>query len=75
MLFVDGFNDAVIGMTTKGLAVYDVAKIIDIMMERDGMDGEEAAEYFEYNIDGSYMGEETPIFVYFEELEFIEGDK
>jgi hypothetical protein len=67
MLTADGFDDAIIGETTKELVVYNVATIIDILMERDGMTEDEAFEYFDYNIDGSYMGEQTPIFMYIRE--------
>ena len=69
MLIADGYNEAIIGETTKGLAVYDASIIISMLMENDGMDEEEAMEYFYYNIDGSYMGEETPIFVFLGEVD------
>jgi hypothetical protein len=69
MLIADGYNEAIIGETTKGLAVYDASIIISMLMENDGMDEEEAMEYFYYNIDGAYMGEETPIFVFLGEVD------
>ena len=31
---------------------------------KEGMTDEEAVEYFEYNVVGSWMGEGTPIFLY-----------
>lgn len=71
MLIADGFDSAIIGTTTKDLAVYSISKIIEILIERDGMDEEEAVDYFYYNIDGAYMGEETPIFVLLEDPEII----
>jgi hypothetical protein len=67
MLIADGLDEAIIGTSTKDLAVYDVYKIIAILVARDGMTEEEALEFFEFNIDGSYMGEQTPIFVYLDE--------
>ena len=72
MLIADGYDEALVGVTTDGLAVYDNYKIISILMERDGMDEDEAIEFFDFNIAGSYMGEETPIFMYFDDnvLEF-----
>ena len=39
-------------------------------MERDGMDIEEAEEYFEYNVQGAYVGKETPVFLSQEENRF-----
>ena len=67
MLLADGFDDAIIGQSTKDLLVYNASTIIEILMERDGMTEEEALEFFEFNIDGSYMGEQTPIFVFLDE--------
>jgi hypothetical protein len=57
MLIADGLDEAIIGTSTKDLAVYDVYKIIAILVARDGMTEEEALEFFEFNIGGSYMGE------------------
>lgn len=67
MLIADGFDEAIIGQTTKGLVVYNIATIIELLMERDGMTEEEALEFFDFNIDGSYMGEQTPIFIFLDE--------
>jgi hypothetical protein len=33
-------------------------------MTRDGMTAEEAREYIEFNIEGAYMGPDTPILVW-----------
>ena len=46
------------------IAVYDRNKCIDILIERDGMDYEEAVEFFDFNVDGAYVGDHTPVFVY-----------
>jgi hypothetical protein len=32
-------------------------------MTRDGMDEEEAWEYYQFNIAGSWVGESTPLFL------------
>ena len=68
-----GFEEALIGygnQFNKHVAIYDRDKCIDILMERDGMDIEEAEEYFEYNVQGAYVGEETPVFLNQEENRF-----
>ena len=31
---------------------------------KDGMEYDEALEYFDFNIAGSYVGEQTPIFIH-----------
>jgi len=67
MLLADGFDDAIVGVgSTFGgslCAVYDTDEIIDILMKQ-GMDYAEALEHFDYNIAGSYVGEQTPIFIH-----------
>lgn len=62
-LFADGFDDAIAGVVFEPKRVlYDLTKIVKTLMERDGMSGDEAEEYFEYNIEGAYMGPKTPVF-------------
>jgi hypothetical protein len=80
MLKIDGHDDAVIGpamiwgVDKKGggirisVLVYDAEAIRTTLMERDGMDAEEAREYIEFNIEGAYMGPDTPILVWLEDL-------
>tara|TARA_Y100000593_G_scaffold81196_1_gene151846 strand:- start:1334 stop:1645 length:312 start_codon:yes stop_codon:yes gene_type:complete len=65
-LFADGLDDAIIGVVERSgfnetIILYDTNKIIELL-EADGMSNEEATEYFQYNILGSYMGEGTPAF-------------
>ena len=66
-LLCDGFDDAIIGMAERinlgPVVAYSVSKIVEIMVERDGMSYEEAIEYYDYNIVGSWMGENTPVFI------------
>lgn len=60
ILIADGFDEAVIGIDTKSMRlIYSVSKCIEILC-RD-MNEEDAIEYFEYNVSGSYVGEKTPI--------------
>jgi hypothetical protein len=65
-LFADGFERALLGyveINHKALAVYDREKCIDILTTRDGMDRDDAEEFFEVNVLGSYVGENTPAFI------------
>ena len=48
--------------------VYDAEKMRSILMKRDGMTSEEAREYIEYNVEGAYVGDETPVYVWTEDL-------
>ena len=62
VMFADGLDDAIIGFEPSlWKVVYSRTKCVDICV-KDGMDEEEAREYFEYNIRGAYMGEMTPLF-------------
>ncbi len=65
MLLADGFEKAFIGtgqQFNKEIAMYDYDKCIEILAEDMGY--EDAVEYFEFNVAGAYVGEETPIFVH-----------
>jgi len=60
----DGLEEAIVGVInrlgTQALC-YDLDKVINILM-RD-MSKEEAWEYFYYNIEGCYVGENTPVYL------------
>ena len=62
-LKADGFDDAVIGACYwSGRLIYSRKKIHEILM-KEGMEEIEAIEYFEFNIGGAYIGEQTPIYL------------
>jgi hypothetical protein len=62
ILKADGFDRAVIGIELGTMRlVYSVTKCLEILMVDDEMSLEDAIEYFEYNVRGSYVGEKTPI--------------
>ena len=67
MLIADGYDEAVLGVARRcaqpDLIAYDVEKIIEILMTRDEMTYEDAVEYFDFNIAGAWVGEETPCFI------------
>jgi hypothetical protein len=61
ILKADGFDDAVIGIDTGTMRlIYSVTRCVEILIV-DGMDMNEAIEYFDFNVRGSYVGEKTPI--------------
>jgi hypothetical protein len=70
MIKYDGYDKAIIGpasiwreSTQVSVLVYDAEKIREILMQ-DGMDAEEAREFIEFNIEGGYLGIETPVLVW-----------
>ena len=71
MLRANGYDDASIGSafiwqdgTQVQVLVYDAEDIRDILMSQDGMSTEEARDFIEFNLEGVYLGPETPIFVW-----------
>ena len=67
LLICDGLDDAIMGVCMRygepDVVAYDFLKVLNILVDRDGMSPEEALEFFEYNIIGAGMGERTPVFV------------
>jgi len=61
LLEVDGFNDAIIGVSSDIRIVYSLDKIIEILQK--DMTEDEAVEFFYFNIESAYVGDKTPIFI------------
>jgi hypothetical protein len=65
ILFADGYDEAIAGVVWDGertRVVYKTEKILAILME-DEMTYDEAAEYFDFNVAGAYMGVYTPLYL------------
>jgi hypothetical protein len=65
VLLADGFDDAFLGIGMQfhhAVAVYDKEKCIDILVA-GGMQYDEAVEFFMYNVQGAYVGNQTPIYL------------
>ena len=63
------YDEAIVGVVERinlTAFCYDTQQILDILQQEgaeDGMTQEEAIEYFEFNIRGSYVGEHSPVFL------------
>jgi hypothetical protein len=75
MLKITGHDDAILGPALIwgngeriSVLVYDAEAIRTTLMERDNMEADEAREYIEFNIEGAYMGPDTPILVWPDDL-------
>jgi hypothetical protein len=66
-LLADGFEGAAVGVARRcgqpTLAVYDDCKAIALLADKNGMTPEEATEFFEFNVAGSWNGENSPIWL------------
>ena len=64
-LFAEGLDDAILGVVERfamtPVVLYDRDKCIEILMGQD-MTYEEAEEFFDYNVLGSWVGDGTPCF-------------
>lgn len=60
------FDDAIIGTTEDGRAVYDYDLMVESMVLEDGIDQAEAVAFIEYNTIRSlpYAGEKAPVIMY-----------
>ena len=63
-----GFDDCVIGVasiwrdqSTHEVLVYSGDAMVKWLMSRDHMSEEEAVEFISYNIEGAYIGVNTPV--------------
>jgi hypothetical protein len=61
ILKADGLDDAIIGIeVNSSRLIYSKSKVIDILV-REGMTEHEALEHYDFNIEGAYVGDKTPI--------------
>ena len=68
MRLAEGFEDAFVGTTISAfgreqVAIYDYDKCILILMHDNHITEDDAIEYFDYNVMGSWVGEGTPIYI------------
>ena len=68
LLFADGFDDCIIGVTEYQpgrlqLVVYDAQAMLRQLVEKDGLTEEDAAEHLSFNTFGAWAGERTPVYV------------
>ena len=73
LLQADGFDEAILGVVFDNMnavprLAYSITKCVRILVDRDNMSPDEAREYFDFNVQGAYMGEQTPIWVEDESL-------
>ena len=66
-MMADGFDDAIMGMCiqfgAEPLVAYNYEKCLKILIERDEITRTEAIDFMEFNVMGSYVGLNTPVFI------------
>lgn len=67
VVYPEGFEDCIVGVAEKfggpPIAVMDLEKML-AKLEKGKMTREEAIEYFEFNILGAYIGDQTPVYMH-----------
>lgn len=70
VVLLDGLDSAILGLvaipnnvTASATVIAYSVKLILASLCADGMDEEDALEYFNFNIGGAYLGEGTPVFL------------
>ncbi len=65
LIIADGFDDAILGYDVdNGRIVYSISLCIEILIDNEGMNEEDALDHFYYNVKGSYIGERTPLYIH-----------
>jgi len=66
-IFWNDLDDAIIGTAERcsfgPVVAYSVDRIILVLVQQ-GMTRDEAWEWFDYNINGAYVGEFTPVHIF-----------
>jgi hypothetical protein len=65
LMRMDGFDAAILGVVERiGLQTvcYDLNKVISILMQQ-GMDEQDAWDWYEFNMLGAWVGKATPVFL------------
>lgn len=65
ILLADGFEKAFVGIAcqfNKPLACYDYEGCLQVLSE-EGMTEEDAVEHMSFNVEGGWVGENTPVFL------------
>jgi hypothetical protein len=67
LLLEPAMDVAIVGLVSgagrQPVVCYDRDKVVQVLVERDGMERDEAEEFFDVNIEGAYVGPETPMFI------------
>ena len=63
-IHVDGFEECLLGVEDESMRlIYSVTACINKLLD-DGMETQDAVEYFNFNVAGSIPGEKRPIWCY-----------
>lgn len=72
-LKADGLDEAIVGISDDTRLIYAKELCVRVVCKRDGMDGDAAREFLEFNTYPAFVGPMTPIWADFEDdvIEFF----
>jgi hypothetical protein len=62
-IVLDGFDDALIGISHDGRLIYDIGVMCKVLEDRDKMCLFDAVVFLDYNVLNTHFGELNPIFI------------
>lgn len=62
-IVLDGFDDAIIGISECGRVIYNIDKMIKILVSDNEMSEIEALEYLDFNVLCGHFGDYSPIYL------------
>ena len=63
-MILEGFDDCIIGINNETYSVcYDASKIIESLVNNQGVTYSEAEEFFSFNIEGSKVSDGNPTYI------------
>lgn len=67
LLEPEAFDVAILGLVPSAdgefAVCYDSAKVLDVLVDTQGVSREGAEEFFEHNIEGAHIGPNSPVFL------------
>jgi hypothetical protein len=69
LIILEGFDSAILGVGESAgwdspCIVYDYQKCLDVLVQKNDWEREDAIEWMDYNVINAHMGEGNPVFVF-----------
>ena len=62
-IILEGFDKAIVGISECGRVIYQVNKMVSILIKEHDMDEDMAVEYLDFNVISAHFGDYTPIYL------------
>ena len=69
--FMDCMIGVIYGADVSNRVCYDMEKVIHKLMKRNDWNYDDARDWFDFNIVGSYVGDSTPVYMYLHNVSYL----